>query len=89
MLFELQNIKNIDIDHQLLGFFCEKCKLIYPVKEKICILLSKSARNYTLEYDLVESIKKKSFSYPTEQLKQYINNLTYPPSHYRFNVKCW
>ena len=68
------DIKNIDIDHQLLGFFCEICKLIYPVKEKIFILLSKSARNYTLEYDLVESIKKKSLNHPTEQLKQYINN---------------
>ena len=68
------DIKNIDIDHQLLGFFCEICKLIYPVKEKIFILLSRSARNYTLEYDLVESIKKKSLNHPTEQLKQYINN---------------
>jgi len=68
------DIRAIEINHQLLGFFCETCKLIYPVKEEIPILLPTSARNYTLEYDLVQNIRKKLLDSSIEWLEQYINN---------------
>jgi uncharacterized protein len=52
-------LKEIRQKKQLLGFFCEKCELIYPIKENIPILLPKNARNYNLEYSLVKKIKLK------------------------------
>jgi len=68
------NLREIEIDHHLLGFFCEKCKLIYPIKEGIIVLLPKNARDYNLEYDLIQNIKKKLLNHSIKKLEQYIHD---------------
>lgn len=67
-------IKEIEINHMLLGFFCEICKLIYPIKEEISILLPKNAKNTVLEYVLIQKIAKEAFNHSLEWLKPYISN---------------
>lgn len=76
------DIRPIEINGELLGFFCDACKLIYPIKQRIPVLLPRKARNYSLEYELVKNIMMK-VSTCTQQspniiskeiLKEYINN---------------
>ena len=68
------NIREIEVNHQVLGFFCESCKLIYPVKEGILILLPQGARNYAVEYDLVQNIRRGILEHHIEGVEQHINN---------------
>jgi SAM-dependent methyltransferase/uncharacterized protein YbaR (Trm112 family) len=63
----LQNITNINLicpdcltgltplDNNT-GLLCKKCELIFPIKDSIIVILSKRARNYTLEYPLLLKI---------------------------------
>lgn len=57
-----ENIKEIKANKKLLGFYCSKCELIYPIKEEILILLPSKLRNYNLEYELVKKIEGKKYS---------------------------
>lgn len=68
------NIREIMFKDQILGFFCERCKIIFPIKEDIPILLPKSARNYKLEFNLIQDISKKVLNRSSEELQQYIGN---------------
>lgn len=65
------NLKQIEIKN-LLVFFCERCQIIYPIKENIPILLAKEARNYDLEYPLITKIEKKLSNNSFSQLHKYI-----------------
>jgi ubiquinone/menaquinone biosynthesis C-methylase UbiE/uncharacterized protein YbaR (Trm112 family) len=55
----LNRISVIDdeLSNQALGYLCDKCELIFPVKEGILIILAKEVRNYELEYQLLLDIK--------------------------------
>jgi ubiquinone/menaquinone biosynthesis C-methylase UbiE/uncharacterized protein YbaR (Trm112 family) len=76
------DIRPIEINGELLGFFCDTCKLIYAVKQGIPILLPQKARNYSLEYESVKNIMTKVSTctqqspniISKETLKEYINN---------------
>jgi len=43
---------------QLLGFYCQKCGVFFPVKDDIPILLAKEARNFDLEYPLIKNLRR-------------------------------
>lgn len=66
------DIKQIEIKNQLLGFFCDRCQTIYPIREGIPILLAKQARNYKLEYPLIMKIRNKLSNNSFGQLHEYI-----------------
>ena len=51
-------VQEIQDNEQVYGFICESCELVYPMTEDIPILLPKSARNYDLEFELVNDVKK-------------------------------
>jgi len=83
-----KNLREIKINQNLIGFFCETCKLIYPIKEDIPILLPKSARNYKLEYKLIQEIKEKLSNRSIKKLEQYTNN-TLKLINSSKNLKSW
>ena len=67
-------VKEIQNNEQVEGFICESCKLVYPMTEDIPILLPKSARNYDLEFELVNDIKKHLSNCLTETLAKSVDN---------------
>jgi len=81
-------LRDIRINQRLLGCYCEKCKLIYPIKNGIFILLPKNARNYDLEYNLVLNLKSKLESINNYRLGQIIKN-TLKLLHSMKDVKTW
>ena len=70
MIFPFKYLK-IKSKNNLLGFYCEKCELVYPVREDIFILLPKKIRNYNLEYGVVYDIKE-NLQNKDKKLKIYI-----------------
>ncbi len=68
------NIKEITAGDAISALFCETCELVYPAKESILIMLPKYARNYTLEYNLVENINRKIANPLNKLLDRYIDN---------------
>lgn len=57
---------------KIIGFHCEKCGIIFPVKDDIPIILAKEARNYDLEYPLIKKIEKKLSNNSFNELHKYI-----------------
>ena len=82
------SIREIVINQRTLGFFCETCRLIYPVKDGIPILLPKRARNYRLEYKLIENIRKEVSNHSIKWLKEYIKNTSNLLEAFK-NAKSW
>lgn len=81
-------IREIDINQRTLGFFCEACKLIYPVKDGIPILLPKRARNYGLEYELIENIRKETSKHSISWLED-LSKTTLDLLEASKNAKSW
>lgn len=79
-------VKEIIIKDMLFGFFCEKCKLIHPIKEGIIILLSKNIRNYNLEYGVLQDIEKKLSD---KDLKKYVANTLKLVQQSKGSKKSW
>jgi ubiquinone/menaquinone biosynthesis C-methylase UbiE/uncharacterized protein YbaR (Trm112 family) len=50
-------VREIEVENQIVGFFCERCQMIYPIKDGILIFLAKEVRNYELEYPLILKIQ--------------------------------
>jgi len=69
------SLEEINVGSEVMGFVCQRCQLIYPIKDDILILLGSKSRNYNLEYDLIRNIEQKiqSDSRLTEWLLECIN----------------
>jgi len=68
-----ENLKKIDIRNTIIGFYCPRCKIVYPVKDDIPIILAKEVRNYNLEYTLIKEIKNRLSNNSFSELHKYIN----------------
>lgn len=53
-----RNLEKIEIQKVIVGFHCQECQIIYPIKDDIPIILAEEARNFNLEYPLIEEIAK-------------------------------
>jgi uncharacterized protein YbaR (Trm112 family)/ubiquinone/menaquinone biosynthesis C-methylase UbiE len=51
----------------ILGFYCEKCELIFPIKEGIPIILANDIRKYSLEYPLLTEMLHQTTSTDVER----------------------
>lgn len=66
------NLNKIEIRKTIAGVYCEKCQIIYPVRDDIPIILAKEARNYDLEYPLLDKIAKELLNNSSDELHQLI-----------------
>lgn len=83
-----QKLREIDLNHQLLGFFCENCRLIFPIEDGIPILLGKRARNYYLEHHLIDDIRHQAANLSLGWLAEYVQKTQALVSHAR-NGASW
>ena len=69
------NLRKIEgVQKQLLGFYCQKCGMIFPVKDGIPIILAKEARNFDLEYPLIKKIENKISNNSFGELHKFIKS---------------
>jgi len=61
-------------DSSSLGFVCSSCKMIFPLKDGILILLGKNGRNYKLEYELITEIRKEASMHQIAWISEYVAN---------------
>ena len=81
-------IRTIDINQRTLGFFCEACNVIYPVKDDIPLLLPKRARNYGLEYELIENNRNEASNHSISWLED-LSKTTLDLLEASKNAKSW
>lgn len=67
-----RKLQEIAIGHSPLGFLCENCEIVFPVEAGIPILLPVKARNYGLEYSLVDSISQQAKNHSMRRLVGYV-----------------
>ena len=68
-----RKLGGININRQLLGFFCESCGTIFPMKDDIPILLAKRTRSYDLEHGLINNIRQEALNHSIGWLSKYID----------------
>jgi len=67
-----ENLKEIVFSKKIIiGFYCEKCGIIFPVKDGIPIILAKEARNFNLEYPLIKIIKRKLSNNSFREIRRF------------------
>jgi uncharacterized protein YbaR (Trm112 family)/ubiquinone/menaquinone biosynthesis C-methylase UbiE len=66
------DLKAIEDGRTISGFYCQRCRLVYPVKDEIPIILTESARNFKLEYPLIRGIQKKLTTNSPYELREAI-----------------
>ncbi len=68
------SLEEINVGSEVMGFLCRRCRLIYPIKDSIPLLLGSKSRNYNLEYGLIKNIELKiqSESHLTGRMQEYI-----------------
>jgi ubiquinone/menaquinone biosynthesis C-methylase UbiE/uncharacterized protein YbaR (Trm112 family) len=67
-----RRLQGIAIGHASLGFLCESCGIVFPLESGIPILLPIKARNYALEYRLVDGISQQAKNHSMRQLVGYV-----------------
>lgn len=67
-----EKLEKIEIRKTIMGFYCPKCELVYPVKDDLPIILAKEVRNCGLEYPLIKRIKKKLSNSSSAEIHKYI-----------------
>jgi uncharacterized protein YbaR (Trm112 family) len=68
------SVREIVVNDRVYGFCCERCGLVYPVKDGILILLQKGARSYPLEYDAVRALGGKLTGPGMRELQDCVRN---------------
>jgi len=66
------NLKEIVFQSKIIGFYCPKCGIVFPVKDDIPILLAKEARNFDLEYPLIKKIESKISNNSSDEIRSFI-----------------
>lgn len=57
------SLGEININHELRGFFCDSCGIVFPIEDNVPILLPIRARRYDLEYHLIDNIRQEAESH--------------------------
>jgi len=84
-----EDIEEIVINQQLIGFHCTKCRLVFPVKDNIPIILPNHARSYRLEYELVDALKNQFLPVESDFLAGLDNTLRLLDSQRDFKSWEW
>jgi len=66
-------LQTIGRNYDVQVFLCEKCGILFPVRDDIPVLLPKKARNYNLEYDLIDNIEQ-GLTQSGKRLGRYAQN---------------
>ncbi|MFZ7136935.1 MAG: Trm112 family protein [archaeon] len=67
------DLKKIGDQKTIVGFYCSRCGIIYPVKEEgIPIILAKEARNFDLDFPLLKKIEKKLSNKSFDELHKLV-----------------
>jgi ubiquinone/menaquinone biosynthesis C-methylase UbiE/uncharacterized protein YbaR (Trm112 family) len=67
-------IVEVTINNSTVALACERCKLIFPIKDDILIILSKKGRNYALEHELICTVQRKAREHQIERIREYARN---------------
>jgi ubiquinone/menaquinone biosynthesis C-methylase UbiE/uncharacterized protein YbaR (Trm112 family) len=51
--------------------YCEKCQIVFPIKNEIYIILANDARNFQLEYPLIQRLKRTESN---PKIRSFIDN---------------